>query len=396
MPDDTRPQRSQFNQLVSGIFSRDSSLRRVLSHPGGQNAAIVFSYFTSVAYDSLMLKKHNGKSGVDIFNEKIWVSPKEFLKAMHWGGENGEPTKYATKVIRDMFLSFAQDGAMEMEGASESYIFKYIADLDYPSDEQLNLGRTTNKYLMYAAEDLIEFLVPSLKQGYPAVDRHGMDISVLWESLQSDPLIDAIRTEYIYQTDKALPTLDEGETLSIIEIGSGAGNSAIKLIDRICDRYSDLTVELFIYEEIPNLLTRARNNVNYYLKSKRNELADKNIELIISYDIHKFNEDLIFEKNRFNLVLAFQIMHYIPEHERRFRIMNFHRIMKPSGKLILGQPTSYSEEFPYPFTLLFSGTENFDSYPTAKHMESYLTNYFKKIKSVGLDGYWIISNPKLK
>jgi SAM-dependent methyltransferase len=396
LPDDTRPQRSQFNQLVSGIFSRDSSLRRVLSHPGGQNAAIVFSYFTSVAYDNLMLKKHNGISGKEVFGEKEWISPKEFLKAMNWGGENGEPTKYATKVIRDIFLAFAQDGALEMEGISESYIFRYKADLDYPSDEQLNLGRTTNKFLMYAAEDLIDFLVPSLKQGYPAVDRHGMDISVLWESLQSDPLIDAIRTEYVYQTDKALPIITEGETLSIIEIGSGAGKAAIELIDKITDRYNNITVELFIYEEIPNLLTRARNNVNYYLKSKRTDLANKNIDLILNFDVHNFNEDLNFEKNRFNLVLAFQIMHYIPEKERRKRIMNLHKVLKPDGKLILGQSTSYSKEFPYPFTLLFSGTENFDSYPTAKNMESYLTNYFKKIKSVGLDSYWIVSNPKLK
>lgn len=396
MPDDTRPQRSQFNQLVSGIFSRDSSLRRVLSHPGGQNAAIVFSYFTSVAFDNLILKKHNGKSGKEAFNEKEWVSPKEFLKAMNWGNENGVPTKYATKVIRNIFLSFAQDGALEMEGDSDSYIFKYITDLDYPSEAQLNLGRATNKYLMYAAEDLIEFLVPSLQQGHPAIDRHGMDISVLWESLQSDPLIDAFRTEYIYQANKALPGLNNGDTLSIIEIGSGAGKSAIELIDKIAEKYSNLTVELFIYEEIPNLLTRARNNVNYYLKSKRADLANKNIELILNFDVHNFNEDLDFNKNRFDMVLAFQIMHYIPEKERRSRIMNLHRILKPEGKLILGQPTSYSEEFPYPFTLLFSGTENFDSYPTAKKMESYLTNYFKKIKSVGLDSYWIVSNPKLK
>ncbi len=395
MPDDTRPQRSQFNQLVGGIFSRDSSLRRVLSHPGGQNAAIVFSYFTSVAYDNLMLKKHNGKSGKEVFGETEWISPKEFLKAMHWGGED-DPTKYSTKVVRDIFLAFAQDGALEMEGISESYIFKYKTDLDYPSDEQLNLGRTTNKFLMYAAEDLIEFLVPSLQQGYPAVDRHGMDISVLWESLQSDPLIDAIRTEYIYQTDKALPIMKNGDTLSIIEIGSGAGKSATKLIDRISEKYTDLTVELFIYEEIPNLLTRARNNLNYYLKSKRADLVSKNIDLILNYDVHKFNEDLNFEKNRFNLVLAFQLMQFIPEDDRRSRIMNMHKILKPDGKLILGQPTSYSKEFPYPFTLLFSGTENFDSYPTAKNMESYLTNYFKKIKSVGMDSYWIVTNPKLK
>ncbi len=398
MPDSIRPTSSMFSKLVKSIFSFDGSVRRIITSPGAKNFSTAYTYVSSLAFDLLMRAKNNkGKTGKQIllYSSREWITPREFAKKMNWVGDDGEPTQYTILYLNDLFLSFCQDKAMKMERIEGSYKFKFINYLEFPDNEEIDLVRKTNSMFMSAIDEFMQYMVPSLKAGKPLVDRYETSNAIVWEAFLGDPMINSFRNEYVLQIFKRLVKLSTKEKIRIVEFGTGVGKGIVSLVDKIMKKFTNTEFEIYCFDEMPMLLKRAESHITYYLSTVATELSNRNITINVYYKIYNGNKNISLD-GTFDIVGSFLNIQYIRETQRTEYFGIISQLLNDDGTLVIGQPTSYSKEFPYPLTLVFRVTSKFEFYPTPKEMNEYLTSFFGKIKSVGLDFYWIVQKPKNK
>ncbi|MCY3410497.1 MAG: methyltransferase domain-containing protein [Candidatus Heimdallarchaeota archaeon] len=391
-PDSTRPTSSMFFNVVKSILKGDGSLRRIASHPGGKNFSIIFAYITSKAFKELLLTKNtNEKLGKDIFGQ-LWLSPREFLIAMEWIHEDGQPNQYAIQLTTTFFNSFVQDKALESKELGDTYKFRYMKDLDFPDDEQIALARESNNLFMMAIDDLITHIQPSLTKGEPTASRGSAVMQPLWESLHNDPLVTAFREEHIRNIISSFPKVNE--EMKFVEIGVFTGLVTADLIDALVEHYSNITIKYYCVDDVDPLLQRARQKIEYHINQLAPKLIEKGITIDMEYIVQEYTEPLKFEPNSIDLIAGFQIFHYMADEYREAFLRNINQVLIQDGVFCLGQSTSHSEEFPYPFTLIYSSSEKFSGYPTKDELKLIATSYFSSIKATGLDAIWTMKKPK--
>lgn len=387
MPDSTRPKTSMFFQVVKGYMTNDGSLKRIIANPGGKNFSIIFSYITSKSFESVMLDNtKQGKSGKEVFGSDS-LTVDEFLEKIGW------PITHSNeKALLMLFHSYSQDKALKAKRRGDFWEFSYLKDLEYPSDQDLEEARTSNKFIMDVIDDLNDFLIPSLEAGSPVHDRTQNIFAPLWEAMLSDPLISAFQDEMVYQAVEHLPQ-EPVEKYNILQFGTGAGNSTISLIEKILEIMSDCSVHILGIEEIPILAQKSQDLVNHKIADSLAIMKEKNLKIDFSVETQDFYSFKISETD-FNMVLGLQILINITE---RALIGFFDRIshhIAPDGVMILGQSTSYSKEFPYPMSIMYLPIKGFMQFPTKDELYSAVKDFFSSVKSSGLDAIWVLKDPR--
>ncbi|MHA2250267.1 MAG: hypothetical protein ACXAD7_07890 [Candidatus Kariarchaeaceae archaeon] len=393
MPDSTRPKSSMFFQVVKGILTGDGALKRIINNPGGKNFSIIFAYLTSKAFEISLLKPNlHGKIGRDAFEDQ-WLTPMRFLKKMQWGGPE-EPTIFARYMIKELFNSFVQDKALKSKIEDGKIFFKYQKDLDYPAEEQLNEARASNKYFMQVIDDLTDLIPKSLEQGEPVHERTKSAMGPLWEAFLSDPLVKSFEDEMVYQVMSNFPKKSDGEELNIVQFGSGAGNGTIGFINHILEEYRNVRVNIYCYEESAILITRARELLGYFNSENRDKYAERGLEINFEYFAQSFKEEVKLENTAVDIVMCFQCMQWLSKEQRKEFFGRLAKIVSKDGCAILGQSSSYNEDFPYPLTLMYLNVMGFSSFPTKDEITRRTEPFFKNIKSSGLDAMWVLKKPR--
>ncbi len=387
----SRPKGSMFLQIVKSIITGDGSLRRMTNHQGGKQFSIIFAYIAYSAYREMMLKENiHGKVGKDIFKESEWLSPRQFLEKMGY-----EPSKYTVNMATDMLNSFTQEGAFERKDEAETFEYKFKKDVDKPSDDDIAKARESNRLFMMSIDDLIVYTQKTFENGYPVVSRDASEMQPLWESLHNDELITAFRVEHIRNIDNNLPKLND--TLDYLEIGVFTGLGTIETIDKMVKKYDNITINYTLIEEIKPLMIRAKQKIEYHLSTLNHITAEKKITFNMNFiNVELENALTQFKDNSFDIVAAFQVLHYMSDKHIEPFIRNVHQVLKSTGVFCLGQSTSYALEFPYPFTLIYNTTDNFKGYPLKDELKIILEPYFDKVKSTGLDAIWTMKRPVKK
>lgn len=362
------------------------------SHPGGKNFSIIFAYITSSAFKETLLKKNiHGKLGKEIFGNNEWINPREFLRSMKWIQEDGEESQYSVNMLTDLFNSFVQDKALRVRDAGETFEYSYIKDLKFPDNDQVALARESNGLFMMTVDDLTGYIQQTFENGYPAVSRDAKHLLPLWEALHNDRLVEAFRQEHVRNIKNNLPK--NNSSLNFLEIGVFTGLGTVETIDAMVDAYHDMTINYTVIEDIEPMLNRAKQKIEYHISSLNEVTMKKNIKFKMNYINQVYSEDIVLEKNNFDMISVFQVFHYIKDQYRETFVRDVHNMLKKDGVLCMGQSTSHSLEFPYPFTLIFCTAENFMGYPIKAELKLINEPYFSSIKVTGLDAIWTLKKP---
>lgn len=389
-----RPKSSMFFQVVKSLVTGDKSLQRITNDPGGKNFSTIYSYIASCAYREMMLKPNTkGKIGKDIFLNDEWISPREFLKKMEWVHENGEPTKYTVNMTTNLLNSFEQDKSFVRKELGGTFVFKFKKELEFPSDKEIDEARQSNKLFMMSIDDLIQYIPKTLENGYPTASRNASEMQPLWEAIHNDPLTKAFRDEYVRNIAKNLPDAIEERDIIILEFGIFTGLAVNSTINNLVEKYSNVTINYILVEEVKPLMVRAKQKIQYHLNSINHKLAEKNIVFKMQYLNQGFDSIIDIPDNYADLIAAFQVFHYIDDNKREVFIRNIKNKLNKNGVFCLGQATSYKLEFPYPFTMIYSATENFKGYPISEELRLISEPYFNSVKAKALDSIWTMKKP---
>jgi len=386
-----------FFKVLRSVISFDGSINRITSNPGGKNVNIIFAYLTSLAYDQMMhTPADNGRKGIDILQAQEWTTPKVWLEKMQWGGANGS-NSHTIFMVSQLFKSFQQDGVFEVRGEEGLEEYKFIQPLEYPTDEQIEQARASNKYLMMAIDDLLALLPKTLATGQPQASRNKSSYLPLWEALLSDPLTDIFREEMVFQVKNNYPKLDkEQTTFKILEIATGTGSATIRLIRDLIEEYENTEITIYCYEEIASQLNRAKERIASFDNKVKSMYLAKGLSFKYEYKVKRFKDPIKLPTAGVDMIVAFQNLPFIKPGDRYSYFENLARMLADHGSIIMAQTTSYSKDFPHPLSLAYLAVEGFEGYPTVEEMNEVCKSFFKKIQSSGIDSIWVVSKPKFE
>lgn len=392
MPDSSRPTSSRFFQISKSYLTFDNSAKRVANHSGVKNLPIIFAYLTSKIFEIIMIEKNsNGKVGKDAFNQVDdgWISPIKFLDYMQW-----KINTITEKIITDIFNSFVQDKVMKSR-SNRGIEFHFGSNLEFPTDSQIAEARMSNKYLMNIIDDLIVFLPRTFERGDPAHDRNIILYSPLWEAYYADPIHEAYKDEMLVQADNLISNFELTDSLSFVQIGTGAGFGTLEIIDLMINNLHSVEINVSYVEENNQLLNKAREHMAHHISDKIKLFNKKSITIRPNFESHSYTELEHMHTNKSNFVFAFQALQFVKESDLERFFEHISRILKLDGVFVLVQPTSYSKEFPYPLTLLYHVVKDFHGFPTVDLLKTITKKYFQKVQVSAMDTIWIMKLPKI-
>jgi cyclopropane fatty-acyl-phospholipid synthase-like methyltransferase len=391
VPDSSRPTTSRFFQISKSYITFDNSAKRVANHEGGKNLHIIFAYLTSKIFKILMLDENaKGKIGKEAFrqNETGWINPRFFITFMDW-----KVNTLTEKIITDTFNSFVQDKVMKSR-SSKGYEFQFVKDLEFPTENQVETARSSNKYLMNIIDDLTEFLPRTLEGGNPCHNRNTMMYLPMWEAFYGDPIHEAYKEEMVLQADQLIDNFELTGNLSLVQIGTGTGFGSLEIMDLMIDKLHSVEINMTYIEEIIHLLNKAQEQLSHHLSENMKKYNDKYITVkpnFVNRSIYQFEPNI---PRSANMIFAFQVLQFIKESQLKPFFEGISRMLRPDGIFVLIQPTSYSNEFPYPLTLLYHSVNDFYGFPTVDRVKEAAKLYFDKIQVSAMDTLWIMRLPK--
>jgi cyclopropane fatty-acyl-phospholipid synthase-like methyltransferase len=391
VPDSSRPTTSRFFQISKSYITFDNSAKRVANHAGGKNLHIIFAYLTSKIFEIVMIdESSSGKTGKDVFRQDDdgWINPRFFLTSMDW-----KVNTLTEKIITDIFNSFVQDKVMKSR-SSKGYEFYFIKDLEFPSDDQVDDARESNKYLMNIIDDLTKFLPRTLEGGNPCHDRNTMLYFPMWEAFYVDPIHEAYKDEMVFQADELISNFELTGKLSLVQIGTGTGFGSLEIMDLMIDKLHSVEIGLTYIEEKSHLLNKAQEQLSHHLSENMKRYNEKYITVKPNFSTQSIYELDDVEPRSANIVFAFQVLQFVKESKLKPFFLQISRMLRPDGIFVLIQPTSYSKEFPYPLTLLYHSVTDFYGFPTVDQVKDAAKLSFDKIQVSAMDTLWIMRLPK--
>lgn len=391
MPTSTRPTSALFWQIVKGAVV-DSSLKRLTSSEAGKNLSVVFAYFTQLSFHTLLeTKLPSGKTGIEILTDGASVM--KFLMDADLPLQS-----YEIRVVERLFDSFVKDGALEIKYISDTKTYYFKEKIPPLEKNEYNEILKTNKYLVYAGEDIISNLIESLKQGDGVVDMGDRGWAFVAEAMYQDHLFQASRreaTDYILKD--SLKFLDD-DKISVMSLHGGAGHSIIHFLDYFVRKYPGKQIIVNGCDQSSINMARTKINLRSFLIENR---SDKSTELLHVRENLKVlsNKEDWYERfgnqiRKIDIFISSDIFTYLEPEKLELMIKRVSEMIHEKGVVVLFQPTSYSDDFPLPLYSMFCNMKGFYDIPTKAEVNRICNKYFNSVKAHQLESVWTLKKPK--
>lgn len=399
MPSSSRPRLSVITSILTSSIT-DKTLGNVISSDNAKHFSTLFEYVTSLAFAELFLKpldSADGKTGKEIMQEipNTAYSTYEFLSK---AGiiQSDVPSEYTVRLTEQLFNAFARDKALSTKLVSGVTKFIYLDEISLPAKDDLAEAKILNKYLFIAAEDLTRYIIPSLIKGKGVVFLSDPKFSILYEALLADPFFITTRVEsYKYVWNKKKKFAEHGIiTISSLQVSFGV--ALFDFLDIVLKNVVNTDISVVGYNFFPYFNERAKTNIKAYIESKKEVLQQKNLSIAADFQlIDKGNFKSIIDQNtQYDFVIIPQIfMFYTPEKQEEIMEVA-HDLIHSDGTVIIIQSTSFSNEFPFPFLMLYMSIEDFYDIPQKDEFSRMCKKYFKTVKSKILESAWLLQDPK--
>ncbi len=393
MPTSTRPTSALFWQIVKGAVF-DSSLKRLTSSEAGKNLSVVFAHFNHLAFKTLMETKFpSGKTGKEILTEKDGVTNTKFLMDAGF-----QISPYGLQVTERIFSSFVKDGALKSKKKDGVRYYMYHEDIPPLDAREYNEILRTNKYLVYAGEDIIPHLTESLKIGDGSIDMGDRGWAFVSEAMFQDHLFQASRkeaTDYILKDNLKFKS---SETIEIMSLHGGAGHSLVHFLDYINHKYPGPQIALHGCDNSSINIARTKINLRSYLIENRSNPHTQQLRvkdnLKVITDSENWYEKFGNQIRSIDIFIVSHIYNFLQSDKRELMTKRISEMIHEKGVVILFQPTSYSDDFPLPLYSLFCNSKGFVDLPTKSEIEKVTSKYFGSVKAHQLESVWVLKKPK--
>jgi len=391
MPTSTRPTSALFWQIVKGAVV-DSSLKRLTTSEAGKNLSVVFAYFTQLSFHTLLeTELPSGKTGIQILTDGTTVM--KFLMDADLPLQS-----YGIRVVERLFDSFVKDGALEVKSKSDTKNYYFKEKIPPLEKNEYNEILKTNKYLVYAGEDIIPNLIESLKLGDGVVDMGDRGWAFVAEAMYQDHLFQASRreaTDYILKDN--LKFLED-DKISVMSLHGGAGHSIVHFLDYFVSRFPNKQIIVNGCDQSSINMARMKINLRSFLIENRSDQSTEHLHIKENLKVLSAKEDW-YERfgnqiRKIDIFISSDIFTYLEPERSELMLKRISEMIHEKGVVVLFQPTSYSDDFPLPLYSMFCNMKGFYDIHTKGEVNRMCSKYFNSVKAHQLESVWILKKPK--
>ncbi|MCE7736154.1 MAG: hypothetical protein GPJ54_14830 [Candidatus Heimdallarchaeota archaeon] len=356
-----------------------------------KNINSIFLYLLNLLFDPIFtVPNSNNQFGKAVFmiSRDGWVTPGYFLNKMKWD-ENTDNLQLITAIF-DLFVEFE---VLEYRKDDDDICYKFLKDTRIMDKSKIEFIKKYNCNMVYVMEDLTKNIMDIIIKGSSKCDKSSRSMAIIWEALRHDPYIFSFKRESIKLIDK-LVNIDNADTLTIVDYSMDSGITSILLIDYLSNKYENIKLKFYCFEEQSMSINKSSNNIYMHLREKENFIRDRGLDVQIQFSQISIGNPTGLADGSIDLVLLPNILHYIPESERDQFFQYTRMFLKKHGVVLMTQFTALSNRITHPLYVLFNQFSDFYGLPLVEEMKNLHKKHFKEAKSAILDTVWYFKKPR--
>ncbi len=358
----------------------------ILNNNRSSDFIVLLNYIISQIFNKMLNEFDNNKRGKDAFihSRSGWLTIDEFINITGIKIERG--------VISVIFDIFAYHQLLLKRNISGEDQYKYNKDPRIYNNNELDDIISSNYILTQYINHTLNFF-NIVMGGDKKISKNDNIASIMLESVHATDF-------YKIFIDQSLKIIFEKSNftdvseIKIAVIAMDGGYTAINIINEILDRYTNLRIKLFCYEERSNQLIRTHHNVNFHIIKNQDKILDKGLDIKLSFTQIEFGQNLGILVKSLDLCIATFVLQYMDASIIEDFVIDVKQSLKKSGYFVTTQFTNLSTDRVNPMTLFYLLNSNVYSLPSKNYLKKIGKNNFKTQVSSVLDTVWLFHKPK--